>query len=109
MIEQISPRPTERYGLRGNAAVLPCEAVRANIADLTDFRIYDQIYGATVKGMNPSEKSPLGMDLARQWSWYRPGANAGAEAARTSGSLSWVGTSGSTTFPFLVMSIREAA
>ena len=49
---------------------------------------------------NFRESSPSGTDFACQWSWYPPGANSGAEAARTSGSLSLVGTSGSTTLPF---------
>src|SRR5689334_12454525 len=50
-----------------------------------------QSHRATVKDLNPSEKSPSGTDFARQWSWYRPGDSTDAEAARTSGSLSRVG------------------
>src|SRR6516165_9007813 len=47
----------------------------------------DRNHLATVNGIDPSEKSPSGTDFACQWSWYRPGGNTAAEAARTSGSL----------------------
>src|SRR5215469_7971577 len=66
-----------------SSAGLPIEHARGQ-ADAAQRLPLDRSHRATVKGINPSETSSSGTDFACQWSWYRPGGNAGADAAITS-------------------------